>query len=420
MAPDPWDVNYALNGWDPAYATLMNPATPEEPSLVRRTDTGIGFGDKSADAANSLAMSSYEAKARDLRGQQARASSHAMQLLQDSMNKSAEVTPTQGFAAALLAAIPTLGGYMIGKSVGSPELPPGYFEAGGTRKDIGLDKMEFGGANGALFGLAAGNKAAGGYLAGLDADQAQANSVRTKMAALEEQQSNKLESQANAYELAGLNQEQLNARQQAYLNSRDTGGREREPTDFNRFNPAQKANYLASKAGVNADGTPIEKSARNSDLPVAAQNELAERRALIDAAHVAATNISTFKSWAELQAARTASGLDPKADVLAIQDLADRALRSRSGAAAPPAERDQISKFVQGDLTASPALVANFLNRYAERERQFGESQLNTYQALANPETRKDVFAPPVVRKNGETKQEMIDRRTKEIMAAGG
>lgn len=135
------------------------------------------------------------------------AEQNAMERLYGALKKQAYVSPEQGFATALLAAVPTLGGYLIGKSVGQPKLPPGYFEAGGTRAAIGLDKGGYGAEAGALAGLEGGMKAAGGYLAGLEADQAQANDIAVKMATLDSNKASRLRTKAEQYELAGLNKE---------------------------------------------------------------------------------------------------------------------------------------------------------------------------------------------------------------------
>lgn len=391
-----------------AFESWYSADDPEQYSVTRPSDVDeYEHGVSSPYADRAMILSSQAAKAED----------NAMEYLRASLNRSAEVSESQAFATALLAAIPSIGGYFIGKSVGNPELPAGYFEAGGKRSDIpGYDKAMPAEYAGGLAGVQTGAASAGGYLKGLDADQAQKNEVYTRMAALEEKQATRLQNEADQLTLAGMNQDAYAQRQEQYWENvaadrAARGSPIKEPTDFDRMSPAQQKAFIAQKAGVDSEGKPIEKPSREVGLPVAAQNELAERKALIDAATIAASNIKNFGSWADLQTARAASGLDPNADILAIQDLADRALRSRSGAAAPQSERDQVSKFVQGDFTAPPSLVANFLLKYAERERQFGASQLKTFEDLANPETRGSVFAPkqPGSRVNL-TKQQALDR----------
>lgn len=365
---------------------------PEDSSLIRPSDVAHYEYGK---------LPPYADKALELSSQQAIAEHNAMSDLMQAINKQAYVSPEQGIATALLAAIPTFGGYMIGKSVGSPDLPPGYFEAGGTRAAIGLDKMGDPATQGALAGLEAGQGAAGSYLKSLDADQAQKNEVYAKLAQIEANKASRLQTKADQYELAGMNQEAMAQRQANYLNQlqayRDSKGQGsgRSPTHFDLMTDAQRQGVLAKESGVDVNGNPIEKPARLSDLPVAAQNDIAERKALIDLARNTANELSTavgYKTWADYQLAKQASGLDPNAILLSIRDLADRVLRSRSGAAAPVKEQDRIASFVAGDLTASPAQVVSFIKKYAERERQFGQSQIQTFEALQNPETRGQIF----------------------------
>lgn len=99
----------------------------------------------------------------------------AMEMLQAAMKSSAEVTPTQGMAAALLAAVPTLGGYLIGRNQKVPTMPAGTWMksfddyknmAGGIGAAAGLGQ-----------GAAAGAKASTDYIGKLEADQKQANQV---------------------------------------------------------------------------------------------------------------------------------------------------------------------------------------------------------------------------------------------------
>lgn len=181
---------------------------PEDTSVIRPSDASIGFGESSPYGDLQLLESSYTSRARDLNEQQNRAENNAMEMLRASMQKSADVSPTQAFATALLAAIPTIGGYAIGKSVGAPELPAGYAEAGGKMSDIpGFAKAQAPEFSGGLQGLEAGAGAAGGYLKGLDANQAQANDVRTKMAQAELNRAGRLETQVNQLTNAELNRQ---------------------------------------------------------------------------------------------------------------------------------------------------------------------------------------------------------------------
>lgn len=168
----------------------MAPFDPNDPTSGIDTHpdvTNYGWGIPAGYNNQALALSSQEAKAED----------QAMAYLRDSLRKSPEVTPTQGIATALLAAIPTLGGYLIGNAVGEPDLPEGFYGAD-------LSKYQTGGAAGGLAGAQVGLTAAGGYLKGLEADQAQKNDVYQKMAQIESQKATRLGTKEDALVQAGL------------------------------------------------------------------------------------------------------------------------------------------------------------------------------------------------------------------------
>lgn len=204
-----------------------------------------------------LINTSYEAKAKDLREQEDRAQGNAMDLLKQSLQKSADVSPEQGFAAALLAAIPSMGGYMIGKHVGTPNIPNGVW-------GVDLSKYNSGAAEGGQEGVQIGAQAAGGYLKSLDADQAQANSVREKRATIEENKANRLESEASSYDLAGMNkqaqedlalnpdirhaklddaQKEIKMREQSSINVANAKPNSQKAVEEELTDPAKKAAY---------------------------------------------------------------------------------------------------------------------------------------------------------------------------------
>lgn len=139
-----------------------------------------------------LAEASEIAKEEDL------ARSSAMDALRQAFYNSQEVTPTQGIAAALLAAIPTFGGYMIGKSVGKTEVPQGVY-------NINPDKLA---PTGAYVGGAAGTKigqeAASGYLKNVLEENKSENAVFEKNYEEEMNRALSLEKKANAYEEAAF------------------------------------------------------------------------------------------------------------------------------------------------------------------------------------------------------------------------
>lgn len=130
-------------------------------------------------------------------GEAAKSDDEAMQSLRTALNQSPEISPTQGIAAALLAAIPTFGGYMIGKSVGDPNIPEGV---------TGMDfsKYQTGGYAGGLMGAEVGQRAAGGYLKELDADAKAANEVKLKQALVQQQRATQMRGMAGNTVSAGL------------------------------------------------------------------------------------------------------------------------------------------------------------------------------------------------------------------------
>lgn len=146
----------------------------------------------------------YKEPALALSRKQAESETSAMDLLRQSMQRQAEVTPTQGLASALLAAVPTFGGYLIGKSVGNADvsgLGINSFDeykklAGGT-----------GAYAGGLAGAKIGGEASGSFLKGLDEQQAARADVLQKQAQLEAQQGARAGEEATNLVARGLAQQ---------------------------------------------------------------------------------------------------------------------------------------------------------------------------------------------------------------------
>ena len=83
------------------------------------------------------------------------------------------------------------------------------------------------------------------------------------------------------------------------------------------------------------------------------------------------------KSWAALRGAEMFSGLDDDGISSAISDLADKVLRSRSGAAAPFQEVQKLRKVVAGDRTVTPQEAGELLLKFANREKQNAISKID-------------------------------------------
>lgn len=126
------------------------------------------------------------------------ASESAMDLLSRSMASQREISPTQGIAAALLAAIPTLGGYLIGKSVGgTPKLQAGL---GLTYDDL----APTGGNVGGLAGSQIGANASKDYTGAIELDNQHKQKVLAAEAQIESDRAQQLSQQANTVENAAL------------------------------------------------------------------------------------------------------------------------------------------------------------------------------------------------------------------------
>lgn len=152
----------------------LNPSAPSSPSdgMTRK----------------SLLLSEEAALAQD----------SAMELLSRSMASQREISPSQGIAAALLAAIPTLGGYLIGKSVGTTALPSGL---------TNLDPSKLnptGGYVGGLAGSQIGANASKDYTGAIETDNLHKQKVLAAQAQIENDRAQQLRQQANTVENAAL------------------------------------------------------------------------------------------------------------------------------------------------------------------------------------------------------------------------
>lgn len=121
----------------------------------------------------------------------------AMDLLSRSMASQREISPSQGIAAALLAAIPTLGGYLIGKSVGTSKVPEGVL--------FDPSKLDpTGGYVGGLAGSQIGANASKDYTGAIETDNLHKQKVLAAEAQIENDRAQQLRQQANTVENAAL------------------------------------------------------------------------------------------------------------------------------------------------------------------------------------------------------------------------
>jgi len=143
-------------------------------------------------------LAGYSSRADLLNSQAEMQRNDAMELMQRALTNAPQVTAQQGIAAALLAAIPTLGGALIGKAVGSNKIPQGMYGIKGL-EPLG---MSAGGAMGAEIG----NKASQDFLTRLDRTK-ETTPILMAQANLRNQEANQTASQANQVENARLNAE---------------------------------------------------------------------------------------------------------------------------------------------------------------------------------------------------------------------
>lgn len=155
----------------------------------------------------------YTSRHLHLAGQQSAAQENAINYLREALNNQAEITPAQGIAAALLSAIPTLGGYMIGKSIGKPNIPEGTYFHGMSGEDF---TNTFRGGELAMgeAGAKIGNESSQSYLGGLIKEDQAKTPILEKMAAVEQQRAQQLASQDEQIIAAGLGQQEQNQRQE--------------------------------------------------------------------------------------------------------------------------------------------------------------------------------------------------------------
>jgi hypothetical protein len=143
-------------------------------------------------------LAGYSSRADLLNSQAEMQRNDAMELMQRALTNAPQVTAQQGIAAALLAAIPTLGGALIGKAVGSNKIPQGMYGIKGL-EPLG---MSAGGAMGAEIG----NKASQDFLTRLDRTK-ETTPIMLAQARLLNDQAQQTASQANQVENARLNAE---------------------------------------------------------------------------------------------------------------------------------------------------------------------------------------------------------------------
>lgn len=356
----------------------------------------------------------------------------AMELLGKALNNQPEITPSQGFAAALLGAIPTIGGYMMGRSIGRPNIPQGVYFDGISPSQFNEQFGSSGANAGGAMGAQIGGNAAQGYFNSREEEVKQQIPVLAKQAAIEEDRAKQLDQQAQSMNLHGLEAEEwrerlpLQARKEmqvAEAVQAAAAKRERDQYDYERQNPkpsvhrptiydnmteAQKKAHAEKASGVDAAGNPTKDRVQIAKPII---DDITNSRIIIEQAVSTASKMRQFNSWAELRAASAAAGLDPNLAMADARDLVSRVVKRYSGTAASDKERKHIEGFTTGDETLGPQALANYLDGVARRERVAGAMTLDTAETINDPEARKKFFAAPDKKSDPEYQRILAEKR---------
>lgn len=191
--PDPWD--FGSNNFHSA--TLIPDSAPvdqpDETSAVRTTDLhGVAHGVPTP--------SVYRNSADLFASNAAIQHQNALEDLKRALMAKPNVSPEQGIVASLLAAVPTLGGALIGSAVGRPTLPSGAF-------GVNMNNVELGSGAGMAAGAKVGGDAATQYLKTADTSP-QEKAIALQKAEWEESQGNRLQVQSDQFNMKDLEVQQ--------------------------------------------------------------------------------------------------------------------------------------------------------------------------------------------------------------------
>ena len=235
--------------------------------------SGAGFvPDEDAEKYHGL-PGGHKNNALRLEGEKTIAQQNAMGYWQQALsNTKTEITPSQGIAAAILAAIPALGGALIGRSVGNVKVPNGVYGV----KDLQPQGM---GAAG-MAGAETGNAAAQGFIKSLDKSKEQ-NPILEKMAAEQSNIGQQAAAQLGSTVNSGLSEVQANERQASSERAAD----ERQGAGFaneRSMEALRHQNRISEFDHMYPDGKP---AAGSQQLPMEVKNELADpgKKASFDA-----------------------------------------------------------------------------------------------------------------------------------------
>lgn len=281
-------------------------------------------------------------------------------LLSSAMSRNSNVTPTQAFAASALALLPVL----VGK--------------------------HYAGTAGAAIGAKAGGLGSSSYLGGIQQganEQKALDIFQAKRAASEiddlTQQENSL-ARTNLYlqgqkELQDIKaQNRLATKPTVEAEAQDPLAKQwlvkrmRGETTTPEEDAAAAGNSKTLQAGIAASRvfTPKHESSDPfSNMGQASRDKLIERGTIAQMANELGDEVSSSNgSLAEILAAKNVSAADAALIQQRISRIADDYLRSKSGAAAPPAEKKNLEKIISGDFSVDSQLMGKMLKTFAREE----------------------------------------------------
>jgi hypothetical protein len=338
----------------------------------------------------------FQSQALQLSAKQAVAEESAMNYLRNALNKSPEVTPQQGIAAALLASIPTLGGYMIGNAVGRVKTPEGvYFKNPDT-----LNQYQTGGAAGGAMGAQLGGESSMGYLKSLEAQQAQRNKINEEMAQEESKRAYALGQEANQASMYAAkqqaNKEMIPLEEASRIRIANATRQPREPSMWDQMSPEQRAANLAKLSGVQADGTPVSID-RKRPLDAAGQDLVSSAINIINRGESLASELEQIGGMAEYVKVKSATGLDPNMIGSRMKGVIADVVRAASGLTVTEQEVARNTERVFGDMTANPQQSAAILRNFLTEQRQSAKIRVNVAQRASDPDELLRMLDAPVI-----------------------
>lgn len=142
------------------------------------------------------------------------------------------------------------------------------------------------------------------------------------------------------------------------------------------------AQEAALKGKLDPSGAKVNVT-NNAGLGAEAVTAIVTEKAIAERARDIAQEIErSGLNWAQLRAAKTFSGLDEQGIAQDLQNLADRILRSRTGAAAPLSEQKKLEKMAAGDFSAGPEQISRLLRNFAKGEAKFIKDKIEAGQGL--------------------------------------